>query len=111
MEAIVELITDRDIECLGNLTDGTCQDFENDTGFELRFTFDIKTNEYFTDELLIKIYEVPNLLLDDEIILKNATGWNIHWKEGIKLMYRDIKKKQISKSSSRVGQIRTVNKM
>ena len=54
MEAVAELITERDIDCLEHLTEITCQDFEDGTRFELRFTFDIKTNEYFTDELLIK---------------------------------------------------------
>ena len=44
------------------------------TGFELCFTFDIKTKDHFTDELLIKIYEVHNLLLDNEPILKNERG-------------------------------------
>ena len=74
MEAAAELITERDIDLLENLTDVTCQYFEDGTGFELRLTFDIKTNEYFTDELLINIYEVHNLLLDDEPILKNERG-------------------------------------
>ena len=77
---------------------------------KLRFTFDIKTNESFTDELLLKRYEVPNLLLDDEPILKNVTGYDIHWKGGRSLTYRGVKKKQISKSGRRVGQIGTVNK-
>ena len=93
MEAVAELITERDIDCLDNITDVTCRDFEDGTGFELRFNFDIKTNEYYTDKLLIKIYEVPNLLLDDEPILKNVTGCDIHWKEGRSLTYRDVKKK------------------
>ena len=100
MEAVAKLITERDIECLKNLTGVTCPYFEDGTGFELRFTFDIKTNKYFTDELLIKIYEVRNLLLDDEPILKNVTGCNIHWKGGGSLTHRDIKKNQISKSGS-----------
>ena len=59
---------------------------------------------------MIKIYEVPNLLLDDEPILKNVTGCNIHWKEGRILTYRDVKKNQIYKCSRRAGQIRTVKK-
>ena len=59
---------------------------------------------------MIKIYEVRNLLLDDEPILKNVTGCDIHWKEGGSFTYRDVKKKQISKSGGRPGQIRTVNK-
>ena len=70
VEAVAELITERDIDCLKHFTDVTCRDFEGGNGFELRFTFDIKTNEYFTDALLIKRYQVPNLLLDDETILK-----------------------------------------
>ena len=110
MEAVDELITERYIDYLENLTDVTCRDFEDSNGFELCFSFDIKTNKYFTDELLIKIYEVPNLLLDDEPILKNVMGWNIHWKDGRSLTYRSIKNKKISKSGRRAGQICTVKK-
>ena len=74
MEALSGLIIERDIDCVKHLTDVTCQDFEDGTGFEIRFTFDIKTDEYFMDQYLIKRYEVPNLLLDDEFILNNVTG-------------------------------------
>ena len=80
MEDVAEIITERDIDCLERLNDVTCRYFGDGTGFKLRFNFDIKTNKYFTDELLIKRYEVRNLLLDDEPILKNVTGCNIHWK-------------------------------
>ena len=80
MEAVAESITERDIDCLEHLTDVNCQAFEGGTGYELRFNFDIKINEYFTNELLTKRYEVPNLLLEDEPILKNVTGCGIHWK-------------------------------
>ena len=59
---------------------------------------------------MIKIYEVPNLLLDNEPILKNVTGYNIHWKEVRSLTYRDVEKKQIYNSGRRKVQIRTVNK-
>ena len=65
--------------------------------------FDIKTNEYFADESLIKIYEVPNLLLDDEPILKNVTGRDIHWEEGRRMTYREVKKNQTSKIGRRAG--------
>ena len=44
MEAVAELITERDIYCLEHLTDVTRQNFEDGNGFELRFTFDIKIN-------------------------------------------------------------------
>ena len=108
METVAELITERDIDCLEHLTDVTCREFEGGTGFKLRFTFDIKTNKYFTDQLFIKRYEVPNILLEDEPILKNLRCCNVNWKEGRRLTYRDVKKKQRSKSSGRVGQICTV---
>ena len=58
---------------------------------------------------MIKRYEVPNLLLDDEPILKNATGYNIHWKEGIILTYRDVNKKKRYNSGRRVVQLHTFN--
>ena len=45
MEAVAELKKERDIDCLERLTDVTCQEFEYGTIFEVRFTFDIKTNE------------------------------------------------------------------
>ena len=44
MEAVDELITERDIDCLEHISDVTCRDFKDSTRFELRFTFDIKTN-------------------------------------------------------------------
>ena len=44
MEAVAELITERDIDCIKDLYDVTCRDFEDGTGFELCFAFDIKTN-------------------------------------------------------------------
>ena len=110
MEAVSKLITERDIDCLEHFTVITCPDFEDGTGFELHFNFDINTNEYFTDELLIKRYEVCNLLLEYEPILKNVTGCNIHWKEDRSLAYREVEKKQRSKSGGRAGQRCTVNK-
>ena len=99
-----------DIYCLKHLTDVNCWNFEDGTGFKLRFTFDIKANKYFADEIFIKIYEVPNLLLDDEPILKNVTGCDKYCREGRRLTYRDVKKKQRSKIGRRAGHIRTVNK-
>ena len=82
MEAVAKITIEKYIDCLEKLTGVTCLDIEDGTGFELRFILDINTNEYFRDELLIKRYEVHNLLLDDEPILKSVTGCNIHWKEG-----------------------------
>ena len=62
------------------------------------------------NELLIKRYEVHNLLLENEPILKNVTGCDIHWKEGSSLTYRNVKRNQRYKSGRRLVQIGTVNK-
>ena len=59
---------------------------------------------------MIKRYEVTNLLLDNEPILKNVTGCNIHWEDGRILTYRGVKRNQRSKSGRMMGQIHTVNK-
>ena len=59
---------------------------------------------------MIKRYEVPNLILDNEPILKNITGCDIHCEEGRSLAYRDVKKKHRPKSGRSEGQIRTFNK-
>ena len=45
MEAVAKLITERDIDCIEHLNKVTCQEFEDGTGFKLRFNFDINTNE------------------------------------------------------------------
>jgi nucleosome assembly protein 1-like 1 len=57
--------------------------------------------------------EIPNLLLDDEPILKNVTGCEIKWNEPTSsncLTFKEVTKKQRSKSGKRAGQIRTVKK-
>ena len=59
---------------------------------------------------MIKRYEVRNLLLDDEPILKNVTGCDTNWKECRILTYRDVNKKHRSKSGGKAVQILTVNK-
>ena len=69
----------------------------------------INRKKYFTDELLIKRYEVHNILLDNKPILKNVTGRDINWEEGTSLTYREVKKNQISKIGRGAGHMRTVN--
>ena len=108
MEAVAELITEADVDCLENLTDVKCIDDEDGMGFALEFHF--KPNTYFTNTVLRKKYTIPNLLLDDEPILKNVEGDEINWKEGMCLTHREIKKKQRAKSGKNAGKIRTVVK-
>ena len=54
--------------------------------------------------------EIPNLLLDDEPILKNVIGCDIDWKPNMCLTFKEVQKKQRSKSGKRAGQIRTITK-
>jgi nucleosome assembly protein 1-like 1 len=109
IETIEELITERDNECLLFLTNITCTDFESGQGFRLDFEF-APQNPYFTNKRLTKIYDIPNLLLDDEPILRNVTGTTIDWKPNQCLTYTTISKKQRSKGGKRAGQIRTVQR-
>mmetsp|Transcript_5785 Transcript_5785/g.8691 ORF Transcript_5785/g.8691 Transcript_5785/m.8691 type:complete len:323 (+) Transcript_5785:2691-3659(+) len=109
IEVVSELVTEQDNDCLIHLENVTCHDFEDGKGFELKFHFN-KDNPYFSNEILTKRYEIPNLLLDDEPILKNVTGCDIEWKANMCLTFREVKKKQRSKSGKRAGQIRTVTK-
>jgi len=108
LETVAELITEQDVDCLEHLVDVTCDDFPDGKGFFLNFIF--SENDYFENDVLTKRYEIPNLLLDDEPILKSVTGCEIKWKPGRALTHRDVLKKQRNKSGKRAGQIRTVLK-
>lgn len=109
MAAIAELISERDVDCLAHLINITCDDFSDGKGFTLSFHFD--PNEYFSNTILTKTYEIPNLLLDDEPVLKNVTGCDIQWKDPSRaLTHQRITKKQRAKRGKHAGQIRTVTR-
>jgi len=109
METVAELVTERDVDCLEHLYNVTCEDFPNGKGFTLKFYF--ATNDYFITPILSKTYEIPNLLLDDEPILKNVTGCTIQWKDPNKtLTHTLVSKKQRAKKGKHAGQIRTVTR-
>lgn len=107
-ETVAELVTERDNEALLFLEDVSCKDFEDGKGFILSFQF--KENPFFHNKVLTKSYEVPNLLLDDEPILKNVSGCDINWKPNMCLTYEEVSKKQRKSSGKKAGQIRTVTK-
>lgn len=109
VDVIAELITEADVDCLDHLTDVTCHDFPDGLGFELHFHFS-PHNPFFTNSTLTKRYEVPNLLTEDEPILKNVTGSTINWKNGQSLTFREVTKKQRKKGGPNAGQIRTLKK-
>lgn len=96
------------MDCLEFLTDIQCNNFPDGSGFELAFHF--SDNPFFTNTILTKTYEVPNLLTEDEPILKNVEGTIINWKSGQCLTHKTITKKQRKKGGRGAGQIRTVTK-
>lgn len=100
--------TTADVDCLEHLTDVTCTDFPDGLGFELNFHF--STNDFFHNTILTKRYEVPNLLTEDEPILKNVTGTDIKWKKDRSLTYREVTKKQRKKGGPKAGQVRSITK-
>jgi nucleosome assembly protein 1-like 1 len=74
-----------------------------------RPTFHFSPNEYFENTVLTKRYEIPNLLLDDEPILKNVEGCKIEWKPGMSLTYQETTKKQRG-TGKNSGKVRTIKK-
>jgi nucleosome assembly protein 1-like 1 len=107
MEAIAESIAEEDVDCLEHLIDVKCLDDADGNGFTLEFHFG--PNEYFQNSILTKRYEVPNLLLGDEPILKNVEGCKIQWFPKKCLTHREIVKKQRGKGKH-AGQIRNIKK-
>jgi nucleosome assembly protein 1-like 1 len=101
------ILPEKDFECLGYLEDIRCFNYENGEGFRLEFHF--APNDYFENSVLTKSYDVPNLLLGDEPILKNVEGCEIIWKPSKSLTYIDTTKQQRGKGKNS-GQIRTVTK-
>ena len=111
IDIIAELITEQDIDCLDHLIDITCTDFTDGAGFELHFHFNTETNPFFTNSVLTKRYEVPNLLTDDEPMLSSVTGTEIDWTSDERcLTHRTVTKKQRKKGGPNAGQVRTVQK-
>mmetsp|Transcript_8773 Transcript_8773/g.11647 ORF Transcript_8773/g.11647 Transcript_8773/m.11647 type:complete len:331 (+) Transcript_8773:119-1111(+) len=107
-ETAGEIITEQDVDCLESLQDIVCVDDANGKGFALQFIFG--PNEYFSDTILTKRYEVPNLLLSDEPMIKSVQGCTINWKDDeLCLTHRQFQKKQRGKGK-KAGQVRTVTK-
>jgi nucleosome assembly protein 1-like 1 len=106
-DVVAEILTEDDIECLESLQDVKSEDDEDGQGFTLSFQF--SSNDFFENSVLTKRYNIPNLLLDGEPILKNVEGCKIHWKEGRCLTHKEETRKQKGKGKNS-GQIRTVTK-
>eukprot|EP00531_Pseudo-nitzschia_arenysensis_P019465 CAMPEP_0116127680 /NCGR_PEP_ID=MMETSP0329-20121206/6965_1 /TAXON_ID=697910 /ORGANISM="Pseudo-nitzschia arenysensis, Strain B593" /LENGTH=330 /DNA_ID=CAMNT_0003621787 /DNA_START=30 /DNA_END=1019 /DNA_ORIENTATION=- len=101
------LVEESDLECLAGIKDIRCVGHENGEGFKLEFEFG--PNDFFENEILTKSYDVPNLLLADEPILKNVEGCEIRWKKGKCLTEKKTTKIQRG-TGKNAGQTRTVTK-
>uniref|UniRef100_A0A7R9WWE8 Nucleosome assembly protein n=1 Tax=Craspedostauros australis TaxID=1486917 RepID=A0A7R9WWE8_9STRA len=108
MGPMAETMGEGDIELLEQLQNIECDDHAEGTGFTLKFTF--APNEYMTNTVLTKQYEVPNLLSADEPILKSVKGCEIEWKSPEKCVTYTITTKQQRGKGKNAGQIRTVQK-
>jgi nucleosome assembly protein 1-like 1 len=102
---IASIFEPEDIDCLEYIEDIKCFDDTDGKGFTLKFFF--KENPFFENLELTKKYEVPNLLLGDEPVLKNVKGCVIQWKPNQCLTYKSVEKKQRGKGK-KAGQIRTI---
>jgi nucleosome assembly protein 1-like 1 len=108
MDALSELICEEDVDCLEHLLDVRCVTRSDGKGFTLEFHFS-PNNAYFTNTILTKEYEVPNLFQPEEPVLKNVKGTKIDWKPNKCLTRRVVKKKQRGKGKN-AGRVRTVEK-
>jgi nucleosome assembly protein 1-like 1 len=109
MDTVADLLTEADVDCLEYMVDLECIDFQDGQGFELIFHF--RENPYFNNNTLTKRYHVPNLLLDEEPLLKNVEGCDIDWKSPDQcLTQRTVTKKQRGRGKH-AGQIRSVKKV
>lgn len=98
------------MDCLDHLSDITCTTFPDGLGFELTFHFN-KSNPFFSNTTLTKRYDVPNLLTEDEPILKNVTGCTIQWKnKNVCLTHKEVTRKQRKKGGPNAGQVRSITK-
>jgi len=112
VEMLAEMVQDQDEPVLELLEDVTTSLTENGAmGFFIHFHF--KDNEYFTNKVLTKEYEMKCEPMEDqpfsfegpEII--KCKGCKIDWKKGKNLTVKQVKKKQKHKNN---GNVRTITK-
>lgn len=107
MDVVGDVLTEKDIACLESLQNIQCIDNEEGDGFTLIFHF--VENDFFENSILTKKYQVPNLLLGSEPMLKGVEGCDIQWKEEQCLTFTKVTQKQRGKGKNK-GQIRNVVK-
>ncbi|KAL7647993.1 UNVERIFIED_CONTAM: hypothetical protein RMT77_001609 [Armadillidium vulgare] len=111
VDLLAEMVQDYDEPILSHLQDIKLKFHDNPMGFSLEFHF--SENEYFTNKVLTKYYEMkcepdkddPFSFEGPEII--KCKGCTIDWKKGKNVTVKTIKKKQKHKSR---GAVRTITK-
>jgi len=111
VELLSEMAQDYDFPILHHLTDIQVEMSDEPMGFKLHFHF--SPNEYFTNSILTKTYEMkcemdpedPFQFEGPEIV--KCTGCTIDWVKGKNVTIKTIRKKQKHKQR---GSIRTVSK-
>ncbi|EWM25708.1 nucleosome chromatin assembly complex protein [Nannochloropsis gaditana] len=105
---IAGMVQEEDVGALKYLRDVECVDKEDGAGFSLHFHF-AQPNPYFTNPVLSKAYEVPNLMDDGEAILQACAGTAIHWvspKQNLCMEEKRMKPKGKSRGGVVVKQIK-----
>eukprot|EP00611_Tribonema_gayanum_P023564 TRINITY_DN4983_c0_g1_i1.p1 TRINITY_DN4983_c0_g1~~TRINITY_DN4983_c0_g1_i1.p1 ORF type:complete len:391 (-),score=118.94 TRINITY_DN4983_c0_g1_i1:382-1512(-) len=87
-EALQDLIEEPDVAALAHLTDVKCIDREDLMGFKLEFHF--SPNEFFTNSVLTKTYDVAQILDQGEPLLQKVEGCPIDWKKNKNLCEKTV---------------------
>lgn len=112
VDMLSEMIQEADVPVLELMQDITVTFSEsNPMGFTLHFHF--KENDYFTNSVLTKEYEMKCEPMEDDPFsfegpeIYKCKGCSIDWKKGKNLTVKQVKKKQKHKSK---GNVRTITK-
>lgn len=111
VELIAENLQDHDMDILTHLTDVRVKNTLTPAGFTLEFHF--SPNEYFTNSVLTKRYELKCEIDPDDPFsfegaeISSCKGCEINWKKGKNVTVREVTKKQKHKTK---GTTRAVKK-
>ena len=100
-----QIIEDHDEPILEHLTDIRCV-LGSGTDLKMSFTleFEFSANDYFSNAVLTKTYQLQNQLDEDDPLgyegpeIITCSGCTIEWKEGMNVTEKIVKKKQKHKA-------------
>lgn len=111
-DLFAEIIKEHDEAVLSHLTDVKVI-YQDDAGLDFNIEFHFSDNEWFTNKVLVKCYQVVCEVDNDTpfefegAALTSCKGCKIDWKKGKNITVKTVKKKQKHKGR---GQARTVTK-